>query len=86
MLDAWEKDVDDEARKTARPPGAYDFDFRSTVSFGMQRHGMRAAIALSLGLQFVVPVLTQDAPAATHLAFVGARLIDGTGAAPVTDG
>ena len=44
---------------------------------------MRAATSLFLGLLFVVPVLTQDAPAATHLAFVGARLIDGTGAAPV---
>ena len=46
---------------------------------------MRAATSLFLGLLFVVPVLTQDAPAATHLAFVGARLIDGTGAAPVLD-
>ncbi len=46
---------------------------------------MLAATSLFLGLLFVVPVLTQDAPAATQLAFVGARLIDGTGAAPVLD-
>jgi imidazolonepropionase-like amidohydrolase len=34
----------------------------------------------------VAPVGVQDAPPQAPLAFVGARLIDGTGAAPITDG
>jgi imidazolonepropionase-like amidohydrolase len=51
----------------------------------MERHGMRAATLLSVGLLAVVPALTQDAPAAMPFAFVGARLIDGTGAPPVLD-
>jgi imidazolonepropionase-like amidohydrolase len=51
---------------------------------------MRATILLLIGLVAtaapVAPIGVQDPPLPTHLAFVGARIIDGTGAAPVADG
>jgi len=50
---------------------------------------MRVTFCLFVGLLGVatpvVPTDIQDAPEATHLVFVGARIIDGTGAAPIAD-
>ncbi len=51
---------------------------------------MRVTFCLLVGLLTTTgpfaPIGAQDAPPATHLAFVGARIIDGTGAAPIGDG
>ena len=50
---------------------------------------MRVTFFLSIGLLLamapVSPIGAQDPPSPTHLAFVGARIIDGTGAEPVPD-
>ncbi len=43
-------------------------------------------IALLAATPQVAPSGVQDAPAPTHVAFVGARIIDGTGTAPIADG
>ena len=51
---------------------------------------MRVMFCLLIGLLAtptpVAPVDVQDPPSSSHLAFVGARIIDGTGAAPIADG
>lgn len=51
---------------------------------------MRVTICLLIGLMAttaaIAPIAVQDPPLPTHLAFVGARIIDGTGAAPVANG
>jgi len=50
---------------------------------------MRVTTRILIGLMataVAVPTAVQDAPSPTHLAFVGARIIDGTGAAPIADG
>ncbi len=51
---------------------------------------MRVMVCFLIGLlaatSQVAPTGIQDAAAPTHLAFVGARIIDGTGAAPIADG
>jgi imidazolonepropionase-like amidohydrolase len=51
---------------------------------------MRVTICLLIGLLAatvpVAPIGVQDPPLPTHLAFVGARIIDGTGAAPIANG
>lgn len=51
---------------------------------------MRVTVCLLIGLLAatapIAPVSVQDPPSPTHLAFVGARIIDGTGAAPIADG
>ena len=51
------------------------------------RHCLRATFSFLLILLAtqVASIAAQDAPAATSLAFVGARIIDGTGAPPIAD-